>query len=144
MFEMEIIRRLQPPSCSLRPPLTEDTVIHCLDSSQPQICFRDKTRLVMAGNSYRGFVRILEKWPVDKNKQGKDIGEGLRQLFSKNFPSGSSTPVNEALMSRSVSFSRVLISSDTLTLQTSGGPRESHSEQTQYLVSFTVKRLLHR
>ena len=56
----------------------------------------------MAGNSYRGFVRILEKWPVDKNKQGKDIGEGLRQLFSKNFPSGSSTPVNESLMNRSV------------------------------------------
>ena len=49
----------------------------------------------MSSNSYRGFVRVLERWPVDKNKQGKDIGEGLRKLLSKNFPSGSATPVNE-------------------------------------------------
>ena len=54
----------------------------------------------MSGNSYRRFVRILERWPVDKNKQGKDIGEGLRQLFSNKFPSGSATQVNEKIIDK--------------------------------------------
>ena len=54
----------------------------------------------MSGNSYRSFVRILERWPVDKNKQGKDIGEGLRQLFSNNFPSRSASKVNETIVNK--------------------------------------------
>ena len=54
----------------------------------------------MSGSSYRSFVRILERWPVDKNKQGKDIGEGLRQLFSNNFPSGSASKVNEKMINK--------------------------------------------
>ena len=54
----------------------------------------------MSGNSYRSFVRILERWPVDKNKQGKDIGEALRQLFSNNFPSGSASKVIEKMMNK--------------------------------------------
>ena len=54
----------------------------------------------MSGNSYRRFVRILERWPVDKNKEGKDIGEALRQLFSNNFPSGSASKVNEKMINK--------------------------------------------
>ena len=54
----------------------------------------------MSGNSYRRFVRILERWPVDKNKQGNDIGEALRQLFSNNFPSGSASKVNEKMINK--------------------------------------------
>ena len=54
----------------------------------------------MSGNSYRGFVRVLEKWPVDKNKQGKDLGEGLRQLFSNTFPAGSVSQVDEKIINK--------------------------------------------
>ena len=54
----------------------------------------------MSGNSYRGFVRVLEKWPVDKNKQGRDVGEGLRQLFSNNFPAGSASQVNDEMINK--------------------------------------------
>jgi len=50
------------------------------------------------GTAYRNFVRVLEKWPLDKNKQGKDLGENLRVLFSKTFPSGSSSVVNEKVI----------------------------------------------
>ena len=55
----------------------------------------------MSGGAYKNFVRILEKWPVDKNKKGKDLGEALRLVFSKTFPSGSSSAVaNEKLLNR--------------------------------------------
>ena len=47
------------------------------------------------GGAYKNFVRVLEKWPLDKNKQGKDLGESLRVLFSKSFPAGSTSVVNE-------------------------------------------------
>jgi len=63
----------------------------------------------MSGSSYRSFVRILERWPVDKNKQGKDIGEGLRQLFSNNFPSGSASKVNEKMINKQVAALESLI-----------------------------------
>ena len=52
------------------------------------------------GSAYRNFVRVLEKWPLDKNKQGKDLGENLRVLFSKTFPSGSSSVVNEKVINK--------------------------------------------
>ena len=47
------------------------------------------------GGAYKSFVRVLEKWPIDKNKHGKDLGEALRVLFSKNFPSGSTSVVKD-------------------------------------------------
>ncbi|XP_055853101.1 ubiquinol-cytochrome-c reductase complex assembly factor 2 [Episyrphus balteatus] len=32
-------------------------------------------------SQYRQFLKILEKWPLDKNKQGRDIAEHLRSLL---------------------------------------------------------------
>lgn len=38
----------------------------------------------MAG-SYRRMLQLLEKWPVDKNKTGKDLGEYLRTEIQAAF-----------------------------------------------------------
>ena len=54
----------------------------------------------MSGVSYTKFVKMLEKWPLDKNKKGKDLGEALRLLFSHNYPLGSTTLVNEKLINK--------------------------------------------
>lgn len=32
-------------------------------------------------SQYRQFVKILEKWPLDKTKHGRDIGKHLRSLL---------------------------------------------------------------
>jgi len=66
------------------------------------------------GTAYRNFVRVLEKWPLDKNKQGKDLGENLRVLFSKTFPSGSSSVVNEKVINKQISALDSLISNKSL------------------------------
>ena len=66
------------------------------------MCFVDfQTCPIMSGGTaYKNFVRVLEKWPVDKNKAGKDLGEALRTFFSKQFPSGSTTKVDEKLLTK--------------------------------------------
>ncbi|KAJ6637993.1 Ubiquinol-cytochrome-c reductase complex assembly factor 2 [Pseudolycoriella hygida] len=30
---------------------------------------------------YKRFLKVLEKWPVDKSKSGRDLGEHLREQF---------------------------------------------------------------
>ena len=54
----------------------------------------------MSVSSYTRFVKILEKWPLDPQKKGKDVGEALRQLFSREFPLGSTSVVNEKHINR--------------------------------------------
>merc|ERR1719282_1958538 len=72
-------------------------------------------KLKMSGGAYKNFVRVLEKWPVDKNKTGKDLGEALRVVFSKTFPSGSSSSVtNEKLLNRQIAALDSLISNKSL------------------------------
>jgi len=56
----------------------------------------------MSGRSYANFVKILEKWPLDPNKKGKDIGQSLRQLFSHNFPLGSTSVVDEKEINKQI------------------------------------------
>jgi len=56
----------------------------------------------MSGQSYARFVRILEKWPLDKNKKGKDVAESLRLLFSHNFPLGSTSVVDEKELNKQI------------------------------------------
>ena len=56
--------------------------------------------IMSGGGAYKNFVRVLEKWPVDKNKAGKDLGEALRTYFSKQFPSGSTSKVDEKLLNK--------------------------------------------
>jgi len=76
------------------------------------------------GGSYKSFMRVLEKWPLDKNKQGKDLGESLRVLFSKNFPSGSTSVVkDEKSVQRQIVALEALISDQSL----NSHPRSSKS-----------------
>lgn len=43
---------------------------------------------------YRGFVRVLESWPVDKTRTGRDIGEKLRKQLAGWFPHGENSSVD--------------------------------------------------
>lgn len=45
--------------------------------------------------SYGRFVRVLECWPVDRSKAGKDLGEAIRAMFARTYPQGSVTVVQE-------------------------------------------------
>eukprot|EP00088_Acartia_fossae_P027205 TRINITY_DN27950_c0_g2_i1.p1 TRINITY_DN27950_c0_g2~~TRINITY_DN27950_c0_g2_i1.p1 ORF type:complete len:147 (+),score=11.82 TRINITY_DN27950_c0_g2_i1:58-441(+) len=49
----------------------------------------------MGSQTYRNFIKVIEKWPLDKSKEGKDIGEGLRLLLSSNFPSGPNSVLSD-------------------------------------------------
>jgi len=63
----------------------------------------------MSGVAYKNFMKVLEKWPVDPLKKGKDVGEGLRLLFSKEFPSGpNSILTDEKHVNRQIYASRLL------------------------------------
>jgi len=75
------------------------------------------------GGAYKNFVRVLEKWPLDKNKQGKDLGESLRVLFSKSFPAGSTSVVNEKAIQKQIFALEALISDKSFKAY----PRESKS-----------------
>lgn len=35
--------------------------------------------------NYKRFLAILEKWPIDKSKPGRDLGQYLREKFSTQF-----------------------------------------------------------
>jgi hypothetical protein len=49
-------------------------------------------------SSYTKFVRLLERWPVDSAKKGKDLGEAVRRLFQHSYSQGSVTQVDEKRM----------------------------------------------
>jgi len=68
----------------------------------------------MSVGSYTKFVKILEKWPLDPNKAGKDLGQSLRQLFSHNFPLGSTSVVNEKEINKQVTALESLVSNRSL------------------------------
>ncbi|XP_068235444.1 ubiquinol-cytochrome-c reductase complex assembly factor 2 [Palaemon carinicauda] len=50
----------------------------------------------MSRNSYRSFLKLLEKWPLDTTKTGgRDLGEHIRQRITTTFKQGDVTVVNE-------------------------------------------------
>lgn len=50
----------------------------------------------MSNNSYRKFLKLLAKWPVDETKGGgRDLGEHLRVCITNAFKQGDATAVNE-------------------------------------------------
>ncbi|XP_042232831.1 ubiquinol-cytochrome-c reductase complex assembly factor 2-like [Homarus americanus] len=50
----------------------------------------------MARSSYRNFMRLLDKWPVDPTKAGgRDLGEHLRVLVTRGFKLGDATHVDQ-------------------------------------------------
>jgi hypothetical protein len=45
---------------------------------------------------YKRFLAVLEKWPIDKTKQGRDLGQYLREKLTKdyNITAASKLPKN--------------------------------------------------
>ena len=75
------------------------------------------SRVEMAGSGYRGFLRVLERWPKDPSKvlacnsdkcvcltrglqAGRDVGEALRTRFAQTFPAGPHSKVDEPAVAR--------------------------------------------
>jgi len=47
-------------------------------------------------NHYKKFLRLLEKWPVDKTKQGRDLGQNLRDQLQQILGGSSIITVNDS------------------------------------------------
>eukprot|EP00088_Acartia_fossae_P036062 TRINITY_DN37233_c0_g1_i1.p1 TRINITY_DN37233_c0_g1~~TRINITY_DN37233_c0_g1_i1.p1 ORF type:complete len:121 (+),score=11.84 TRINITY_DN37233_c0_g1_i1:61-423(+) len=63
----------------------------------------------MGSRAYNRFIKVLEKWPKDESKAGKDIGEGLRLKFSQEFPNGpTSILADEKYLHRQIDASKLL------------------------------------
>ncbi|CAL8111509.1 unnamed protein product [Orchesella dallaii] len=50
----------------------------------------------MSSVVYRNFLRLLEKWPADPTKKGRDLGEYIRNGIAVAFRGGSDEPRNAA------------------------------------------------
>uniref|UniRef100_A0A2L2YDI3 Mitochondrial nucleoid factor 1 n=1 Tax=Parasteatoda tepidariorum TaxID=114398 RepID=A0A2L2YDI3_PARTP len=48
----------------------------------------------MAGQLYKGYLRLCEKWGVDVTKKGRDLGEVIRQQVAKEFSRGEATNIS--------------------------------------------------
>ncbi|XP_043669990.1 ubiquinol-cytochrome-c reductase complex assembly factor 2 [Vespula pensylvanica] len=49
----------------------------------------------MAGN-YRNFMKLLESWPLDKSKPGRDLSQHIRDQVKLTFSKGDiTTPVDQ-------------------------------------------------
>jgi hypothetical protein len=59
--------------------------------------------------AYRNFIKVLEKWPLDSAKKGKDIGEAIRLLLTSHFPSGPTSVLqDEKYINRQIQSSKLL------------------------------------
>jgi len=53
----------------------------------------------MGSRLYSRFIELVQKWPIDRTRTGRDLGERLRKLVSEEFPQGPITKVNESQLS---------------------------------------------
>lgn len=63
----------------------------------------------MGSKAYGAFMKILEKWPVDSSRKGRDLGEKLRQIVSKEFPQGAASKIDETVLQRQINAYEKLI-----------------------------------
>ncbi|XP_038052122.1 ubiquinol-cytochrome-c reductase complex assembly factor 2-like [Patiria miniata] len=49
----------------------------------------------MAASRYRKFLRLIEEWPVDSSKKGRDLATHIRQRVAKEFSRGENTKIDE-------------------------------------------------
>ncbi|KAL7636683.1 UNVERIFIED_CONTAM: hypothetical protein RMT77_012432 [Armadillidium vulgare] len=47
----------------------------------------------MSRQLYQNYLKLFEKWPVDKTKTGRDLGEFIRAKFSETFSKGEVSTV---------------------------------------------------
>lgn len=45
---------------------------------------------------YKRFVHLCQKWPLDKEKTGRDLGQFIRDHFSSQFPHGELSSLKNA------------------------------------------------
>lgn len=51
----------------------------------------------------------MQRWPVDKSRTGKDLGERLRQFVGEEFPHGPISKANEGKLTKDFdSFNRIV------------------------------------
>jgi len=51
---------------------------------------------------------LVQRWPIDKSRTGKDLGERLRQLVAEEFPQGPISKANEGKLTKDFeSFNRI-------------------------------------
>lgn len=51
---------------------------------------------------------MLQRWPIDKSRSGRDLGERLRTLVAQEFPQGPISKVDEAKLNKDwESFNRI-------------------------------------
>ena len=48
----------------------------------------------MGSKVYARFIDLVQRWPIDKARTGKDLGEHIRKLVAKEFPQGAVSRVN--------------------------------------------------
>lgn len=51
-------------------------------------------------NSYKKFLKLLELWPVDSSKAGRDLGQHIREQVKVAFKAGEINVADEAECSR--------------------------------------------
>ena len=49
----------------------------------------------MAAARYRQFLRLIQEWPVDEMKAGRDLGALIRQRVADGFKQGESSVIDE-------------------------------------------------
>jgi hypothetical protein len=62
----------------------------------------------MGSRIYNKFIDLVQRWPIDKSRTGKDLGERLRQFVAAEFPHGPISNANEGKLSKDFdSFNRI-------------------------------------
>ena len=65
-----------------------------------------------ASQLYFDLIRLFKQWPIDKSKTGRDLGEKLREQFSKAFALGENSQVNVNEWNQFYDNMKLIISND--------------------------------
>ncbi|XP_063954734.1 ubiquinol-cytochrome c reductase complex assembly factor 2-like [Lytechinus pictus] len=49
----------------------------------------------MAASRYRKFLRLMEDWPADPSKRGRDLAVAIRERVAHGFRRGENSEINE-------------------------------------------------
>ncbi|XP_071496067.1 ubiquinol-cytochrome c reductase complex assembly factor 2-like [Diadema antillarum] len=49
----------------------------------------------MAASRYRKFLRLMEEWPTDPSKKGRDLAVTIRERVAHGFRRGENSEINE-------------------------------------------------
>jgi len=49
----------------------------------------------MGSRIYNRFIELVQRWPVDTTRPGRDLGERLRKVITEEFPQGPISKVDD-------------------------------------------------